>query len=145
MQKRPAWIKPRANEIVITANIVVVNEDNKKVIDKDQQQMWVDPYQKVLAVGSVVRDIKVGDIIAVKPDRFAKYQEQKSRVKAAVDGYEKVLVGYDFPIIELANANVMLISDADVKFVVDGGFCEDDNTCMEVDNEGKCPCGADEC
>lgn len=124
-QKIPNEIRPKANEIVITANLISVVNTDSKVIDKDEQQLFFDEYQTVLRVGPVVRDVNVGDIVCVNPARFAKYQEQKSRVKAAVDGYEKVLIGYDFPIVEISTGNVMLINESDVKYIVDNGFVEE--------------------
>jgi hypothetical protein len=124
MSKVPNKIRPRANEIVISANFIIAANEDKKVIDKDQQMIYFDEFQTVLRVGSVVRDINVGDVICVNPKRFAKYQEQKSRVRAAVEGYEKVLIGYDFPIISTSFGDVMLITDGDVKYIIEDGFCE---------------------
>lgn len=132
LEKLPKRIRPRANEIVISANLVEVDK-NDKVIDKDEQKLYFDEFQTVLRVGSVIRDLKIGDVISVNPKRFAIYQEQKSKIRAAVEGYEKVLVGYDFPIIATGFGDVMLITDADVKYIVEDGFTTDT----------PCACGCD--
>ncbi len=127
MERIPNKIKPRVNEIVITANVIAVENKEGKIINKDEQQLFFDEFQEVLAVGSVVRDINVGDIICVNPKRFAKYEKQKTRLKAVTEGYEEVLVGYDFPLVETCRyGNVMLITDSDVRYIVDG-FCEEEN------------------
>lgn len=123
-EKIPNQIRPRANEIVTTAELVSIEEVKSKVINKTEQTLSFDEYQTVLAVGSVVRDIKVGDVICINPNRFAIKQQQKSRVKAAIDGYEEVVVGYKLPIIETGIGNVLLITDSDVKYIVEDGFIE---------------------
>lgn len=145
-QKLPNKIKPRANEIVISANIVEVKTDKKKVINKDEQLVYFDEFQTVLRVGSIVRDIKVGDVIAVNPNRFAKYQEQKSKVRASVEGYEKVLTGYEFPIIQTGFGEVMLITDSDVKYIVEDGFTTDEPcTCQTSCEQTECICEEENC
>ncbi len=133
VEKIPNRIRPRANELVITANFIEVNPG--KIADKEEQQISLDEYQTVLSKGTVVRDIEEGDVICLNPARFAKYQEQKSRVKAAVEGYEKVLTGYEFPIITTGYGNVMLIHDSDVKYIVEHGFVTYD---PEPDVEKEC-------
>lgn len=133
-EKLPRGIRPRANEIVITCNLIEVEKEDK-VIDKDEQQLLFDEFQYVLYTGSVVRDVRPGDIVSVKPDRFARYQNQKSKVREAVEGYEKVLVGYEFPIISTGQGNMMLITDQDIKYIVDGGFT--------TDVKYECTCGSD--
>ncbi len=138
-EKIPNQIRPRANEIVTTAELVSVEHKDNKVIDKDEQMLSFDEYQTVLAVGSVVRDIKRGDVICINPNRFAIRQKQKSRIKAAVEGYEDVIVGYKLPIIETGIGNVLLITDGDIKYIVEDGFCE------FIDIETKCNCEKEDC
>jgi hypothetical protein len=136
--KTPNKIRPRGNEIVITANFVEAPKEKNKIINKEEQMVYFDEFQTVLRVGSVVRDVYMGDVVCVNPKRFAKYQEQKSKVRAAVEGYEKVLVGYEFPIIETAFGNVMLISDTDVRYIVEDGFNEPEPKDMTM-TDGDAP------
>jgi hypothetical protein len=124
MQERlPNKIRPRANEVVVTADRDAVVSTNK-VLTNDEQQQRYSLYQTVLSTGPVVRDLVPGDVVCIKYNNYAKYQEQKSRIKAAVDGYEKVLIGYELPIIETAFGDVFLIKDSDIGFVVEDGFTE---------------------
>ena len=54
------------------------------LLDVTKQQGGLKEYQTVLAIGSSVRDIKVGDLVCVNPTRFAVKQHQAGTLKDGV-------------------------------------------------------------
>lgn len=80
-------------------------------------------YQKVLAVGSSVRDIKVGDTVMIDITHFAVMKYNPNSIKEDMD-LNKV-VKWNIPWVMIDDEkgvpqDCLLISDRDVKFVFEG-------------------------
>jgi hypothetical protein len=80
-------------------------------------------YQKVIAVGSSVRDIKVGDTVMIDITHFAVMKYNPNSIKEDMD-LNKV-VKWNIPWVMIDDENgvprdCLLISDRDVKFVFVG-------------------------
>lgn len=80
-------------------------------------------YQKVLAIGSSVRDIQVGDTVMIDIKHFAVMKLDPNSIKRDMD-LDKV-VRWDIPWIIVDDAegkpqDCLLINDRDVKFVFEG-------------------------
>ena len=58
------------NKLVTTANRVKQNT-NEIIIDITKINQVIDDFQTVVSIGSSVRDIKVGDLVCINPDRYA--------------------------------------------------------------------------
>ena len=80
-------------------------------------------YQKVLAIGSSVRDIQVGDTVMIDIKHFAVMKLDPNSIKRDMD-LDKV-VRWDIPWIIVDDTegkpqDCLLINDRDVKFVFEG-------------------------
>ena len=80
-------------------------------------------YQKVIAIGSSVRDIQVGDTVMIDIKHFAVMKLDPNSIKRDMD-LDKV-VRWDIPWIIVDDAegkpqDCLLINDRDVKFVFEG-------------------------
>lgn len=82
------------------------------------QQDSVSPYQRVIAVGTTVRDIKVGDVIKINPIRFAVKKHQPGSLKDGVIT-DNMITGYEFPAIDLNGVPHLLLQDRDVEYIVE--------------------------
>lgn len=112
-------IKPMFTSIVTTMD--KYEEDihtEGGIIDVTKQQGTVKEFQKVLAVGSAVKDIKVGDLVCINPSRFAVRKHQPGSMKDGVVT-DNPVVKYVFPVIALGDKNCLLLQDRDVEFVVE--------------------------
>ena len=69
-------IKPMFTALITTMDKYEKDIKIGGLIDTTRQQGGLKEYQKVLAVGSSVRDIKVGDVVCVNPARFAVRKHQ---------------------------------------------------------------------
>lgn len=88
------------------------------LIDVTKQQGGLKEYQTVLAVGSSVRDIKVGDLVCVNPARFAVKQHQAGSLKDGVIS-DNPVVKYNFDVVEMDGKQCLLLQDRDIDFVIE--------------------------
>ena len=114
-------IKPMFNNIITSMNKYeddVISEGG--IIDTSKQEGGLKEIQTVLAVGSSVRDIKVGDVVCINPTRFAKptHKKDENSVMGNTEGYS-VQMTYNFDIIEMAGKQCLLLQDRDINFIVE--------------------------
>lgn len=88
------------------------------LVDVTKQQGGLKEYQRVLAVGTSVRDIKVGDLVCVNPTRFAVKQHQAGSLKDGVIG-DNPVVKYNFDVIEMDDKQCLLLQDRDIDFIIE--------------------------
>ena len=75
-------------------------------------------YQRVLAVGSSVRDIKVGDLVWVNPTRFGVKKHQEGSLKDGVVTDNPVIT-YNFDVVEIDGKQCLLLQDRDIDFIIE--------------------------
>lgn len=75
-------------------------------------------YQKVVAVGPVVRGINVGDLVSVNPRRYAVMKYKEGSLKDGVIS-ENPVKHYNFNVIELDHVQHLLLTDQDIDFVIE--------------------------
>lgn len=74
-------------------------------------------YQKVIAVGSTVRDIKEGDTVIINPSRYAVKKHAEGSMKDGIIT-DNPTVSYNFNLVEINNQLYILLYDQDVDYVV---------------------------
>lgn len=75
-------------------------------------------YQKVVAIGPMVRGIQVGDLVCINPKRYAKYKHQPGSLKDGVIT-DNPVVAYNFNVIELNHVSHLLLTDQDIDFIIE--------------------------
>ena len=88
------------------------------LIDTTKQQGGLKEYQTVLAVGSSVRDVKVGDIVCVNPARFAVRKHQAGTLKDGIVTDNPVTT-YNFDVVEMDGKQCLLLQDRDIDFIIE--------------------------
>ena len=112
-------IKPMFNAIITTMDRY--EEDLVKdgvIVDTDKQQGGIKEYQRVVAVGSTVRDIKVGDLISINPTRFGVKKHQEGSLKDGIIT-DNPIIGYNFDIVEMNDEPYLLLQDRDVNYIIE--------------------------
>ena len=114
-------IKPMFNHLLLTAD-----RFEKDVVDsgiivakKGDLKLW----QTVVAIGSTVRDIKVGDKVMIIPDHFAVKKYNKNSVQNDLDN--NPVLSYRFPFETMEDEkgetkDYLYISDNSVRYVFEG-------------------------
>ena len=75
-------------------------------------------YQKVVAVGPMVRGIQVGDLVCINPKRYAQYKHKPGSLKDGVIT-DNPVVSYNFNVVELDHVSHLLLTDQDIDFVIE--------------------------
>ena len=110
-------IKPMANFLVTTKE-EYNDEDIKKGEVIVKVKGTLKEYQKVVAIGPMVRGIQGGDIVCINPKRYAKYKHNPGSLKDGVIT-DNPVVAYNFNVIELDHVPHLLLTDQDIDFVIE--------------------------
>ena len=88
------------------------------IIDSTKQKGTVKEYQKVVAVGSSVREIKAGDMVMINPDRYAVMKHEKGSLKDGIVE-DNPVVSYNFKTVEMNGIQYLLLYDSDIKYIIE--------------------------
>ena len=127
-------IRPMFNQVICTMEVYGDEELNKdSIIDIHKVQNPIKEYQKVIAVGPMVKTIEVGDMVMVNPKRYSKMKHKEGSLKDGVIG-DNMVVEYKFNVIELDHQKYLLLTDQDIDFVIEE-YEEEQDDIIEVKNE----------
>ena len=108
-------IKPLFNRILVTAEkyekdvikggVVVITAGTLK------------EYQKVLAVGSTVKDINEGDLVLINPTRYAIRKHRSGSLKDGIIT-DNPVTSYNFNLVEVNNEICILLYDQDIDYII---------------------------
>ena len=109
-------IKPMHTKLVVTAERYEENATSSGLILKTAGS--VKEYQKVIAVGDMVRGIKVGDLVMINPARYMKKQFDDNSLRE--DFVENPVVSVNIPTVEMDGVSYFIIdSGTDVDYIID--------------------------
>ena len=105
------------NRIVTTMRKYAVDETINGVINTSKLAGSLKEYQEVLAVGTTVKGINVGDLVCINPKR---YEVKKYNEGSLNDGVlqENKSLGYRFNTIVIDDKDCLLLFDSDIDYVV---------------------------
>lgn len=125
-------IRPLYTSIVTTMNKYEEDEYNGSLIDSTKTKGTLKEYQKVVAVGDLVKNIQVGDLVCINPSRYAVKKHKEGSLKDGVVTDNPVIT-YNFNVVELNGVPHLLLSDRDIEFIVE----DYDETSIIVSEEKK--------
>lgn len=100
------------------------------VARKGDMKLW----QKVLAIGSSVRDIKVGDMVMINPAAYAKRKYSKDSIQNDMDNNPVLDYQFNWITIEDKDGSTqecLLLNDRDIQYVFEG---EEKNDAIIIPN-----------
>lgn len=114
-------VKPLFTSIVTTGDKFEedMTEGNLIVARKGDLKLW----QKVIAIGSSVRDIAVGDMVMINAENYAIKRYSKDSIQNDMDN--NPALGYHFNWITIDDENgnpqeCLLLNDRDIRYVFEG-------------------------
>lgn len=110
-------IKPMFNAIVTTMDKYEEDFTYLGIITKNRTKGAIKEYQKVVAVGTAVRDIKEGDLVKINPMRYAVKRYPEGSMKDGVITHNEE-IGYNFNIIEMEDKEYLFLRDNDIDYIV---------------------------
>lgn len=118
-------IKPMFTSLVTTMNKYQSDVKLQSgLIDASKRQGSLKEYQTVTAVGLSIRDIKVGDVVWINPQRFSVMKHKEGTLKDNIVT-DNPVVEYNFDVIKLNGVDHLLLQDRDIDFIVED-FEEDE-------------------
>lgn len=87
------------------------------VLDANKTAGAYKSYQKVIAVGDSVRNVKVGDIVEINPSRYIRRKYDDNSIRN--DLVENPTMYVDIPMVYLNDEGYFLIQENDVSYVIE--------------------------
>lgn len=106
-------ITPRFNYVITTAD----SGCSSKIITLGEDHGGLHSFQKVVAVGSFVKDIKVGDIVKINLTQYGKTKYEEGSIKENLQSMNPI-VQYDVPTIMLNGVKHLFLRDNAIDFIV---------------------------
>ena len=109
-------IKPLFTAVVVTADIYPRDYKEHNIISPKANKLK--EYQKVVAVGDLVRGIKEGDLVCIDLSSYAQLKYKKNSVKSDMEELHNEIVGYNVPQIKIDDQDCMYLDIRDIKYIV---------------------------
>ena len=116
-------IKPLFTSIVTTGDKFEKDVTVGGIIQQDQKKGDLKLYQKVLAVGSAVRDIRIGDMVMINPIAYVRKKYPKESVQNDMDNNPTLSINIPTVPVTDEKGNIqecLLLTDRDIQFVFEG-------------------------
>lgn len=113
-------VKPLNTQIITTADRYLEDQtlSGTNLVDAKRSAGALKEYQRVIAVGTYVREIKEGDLVMIDPKYYAQKMHEAGSLKDGVIQDNPVL-RYNIPMIELDHKKYLILQDRDIVFVVE--------------------------
>ena len=111
-------VKPMFNRIITSMETYEEDQYNGNLLDTTKQKGSLKEYQTVLAVGTTVRDIKVGDLVCIDPTRYMVTKHREKSLQSNIMG-DDMTIGYKFNTIKLGDKECLMLFDQDISFIVE--------------------------
>ena len=111
-------VKPMFNRIITSMETYEEDQYNGNLLDTTKQKGSLKEYQTVLAVGTTVRDIKVGDLVCIDPTRYMVTKHRDRSLQSNIMG-DDMAIGYKFNTIKLGDEECLMLFDQDVSFIIE--------------------------
>lgn len=116
--KKLISVKPMFNRIITTMNTYERDQFNNGILDTTKAAGSLKEYQTVIAVGTTVRDIKVGDVVSIDPTRYMVTKHRDKSLKGNIIG-DDMAIGYKFNTIKLKDKECLVLYDQDITFIIE--------------------------
>lgn len=111
-------VRPLFNMIITTMDLYENDQLVNGIIDATKQSGTLKEYQRVIAVGDTVRNIKEGDLVNINPKRYAQVKHKKGSLNDGIV-QDNPVVHYNFNTIEVDGKQLLVLYDQDINFVIE--------------------------
>jgi hypothetical protein len=112
-------VKPMFNTVITTAEKYEEDYRTGGLIDPSKSKGSLKEYQTVVAVGSMVKGIEVGDKVMIDPTRYAVMKHKSGSLKDGVIE-DNPIVGFNFKTVFINDVQHLMLVDADIRYVFEG-------------------------
>ena len=115
-------VRPLFTGIVTTAQKYVGEMTTKGgiILDTTRMSGSLNPFQRVVAVGNMVKDIAEGEVVKINFKRYAKAQHTPGAIDEAQNKqFDNMSITYEIPIIEIDGVQHLFLQANDIEYVVE--------------------------
>ena len=119
-------IMPLFTSLITTMNKYEDDVKIGSIVDGSKAKGTLKEYQKVIAVGPSVREIKEGDWVMINPQRFATVNHKHKPNSLAQDVQkDTTTITYSFDVVNMNGEDYLLLQDRDIMYVFEGEEIEE--------------------
>lgn len=114
-------VKPLFTGIITTAVKYKgeVKTNGGLLLDTTRMQGSLNPYQRVIAVGDMCKDIHEGDIVKINFKRYAKAKHLPGAIDEAENKqFDNLSITYEIPIINMNDVDCLFLQSNDIEYIV---------------------------
>ena len=90
------------------------------ILDTRKMEGALNPYQTVVSVGDMVRDLKEGDVVKINFKRYEKARHLPGAIDEAENKqYDNLSIGVEVPSIIINDIEYLYIQNNDIEYVVE--------------------------
>lgn len=126
-------VKPMFTSVITTADVFTEDYTEDGIIVAKAGD--VKPWQKVVAVGTSVRDIKEGDLVMVNLANYAVMKYDKDSIHNDLDDNKRLRYAFNYVSIDDENGNPkehFLFNDRDILYVFEGEEIKEEKSKMKI-------------
>lgn len=115
-------VRPLFTGIVTTAKKYVgeVKTSGGLLLDTTRMEGSLNPYQTVVSVGAMCKDVKEGDVVKLNFKRYAKAQHTPGAIDEAQNKqFDSMSVVYEIPMICIDGQECLFVQSNDIEYVVE--------------------------
>lgn len=106
------------NHLITTMDTYKEDAKHGSIIDTSKLAGSLKEYQKVVAVGSMVREVKEGDLIMINPARYAVMKHQEGSLKDGIIT-DNPVIKYNFKTVVMDGVEYLLLTDQDISYIIE--------------------------
>lgn len=89
------------------------------IIDTTRMDGSLNPYQTVVAVGGMCKDVAPGDIVKINFKRYAMAKHTPGAIDESQNRqFDSMSVTYEIPTVEIGGRKMLFIQSSDIEYVV---------------------------
>ena len=115
-------VRPLFTGVVTTAKKYVgeVTTGGGLILDTRKMDGSLNPYQTVISVGAMCKDVKEGDVIKINFKRYAKAKHTPGAIdEAEHKQFDNMTITYEIPMIVINDQECLFIQSNDIEYVVE--------------------------
>ena len=109
-------IKPVYTRLLTTAERYQEDQTNGVLLDANKLEGRYKEYQKVVRVGSSVREVSEGDTVLIDPSRYMKRKFSDNSLRN--DFVDNPIVEIDIPTVTMNGIDYFMIEERDIAYVI---------------------------
>jgi hypothetical protein len=109
-------IRPVYTRLLTTAERYQEDQSNGVLLDANKLEGRYKEYQKVVRVGSSVREVSVGDTVLIDPSRYMKRKFSDNSLRE--DFVDNPIVEINIPTVTMDGVDYFMIEERDIAYVI---------------------------